>query len=104
MMCAPRSQSEACCPQQLETWRQCRSAPSAGQETEVPDTHKALRKHVQQETAQEFIVRQAGKLLFVGVSRLAPAKSGDRTIGLGSWRSENRSVGGQSKYLEYYLQ
>ena len=31
-------------------------APSAGQETEVPDTHKALRKNMQQEAAQEFVV------------------------------------------------
>jgi hypothetical protein len=37
---------------------------------------------VQQETAQEFIVRQAGKLLFVVVSGIAPTK-GDLAIGKG---------------------
>jgi len=41
----------------------------------VPDTHEALRKNMQQEAAQEFIVRQSGELLFVVVSGIAPAKS-----------------------------
>jgi hypothetical protein len=45
-----------CRTQQLEAQGQCRSAPSAGQETKVPDTHKTLWKQLQQETAQEFIV------------------------------------------------
>jgi len=36
--------------------RQCRAAPSAGQETEVPDTHEAFRKNMQQEATQEFVV------------------------------------------------
>ena len=39
------------------------------------DTHEALRKNMQQETTQEFIVRQSGELLFVVVSGIAPAKS-----------------------------
>ena len=41
----------------------------------MPDTHEALRKNMQQEATQEFIVRQSGELLFVVVSGIAPAKS-----------------------------
>jgi len=48
----------------------------------VPDADEASRKQVQQEAAQEFIVRQAGELLFVVVSGIAPAK-GDLAIGKG---------------------
>ena len=50
-------------------------APSAGQETEVPDTHEAFRKNMQQEATQEFVMGQSGELLFVVVSGIAPAKS-----------------------------
>ena len=49
----------------------------------MPDTHKALRKQVQQETTQEFIVRQAGELLFVVVRGIAPEKS-DLAVGKGN--------------------
>ena len=60
----------------------------------MPDTYKALRKQVQQETTQEFIVRQAGELLFVVVSRIAPAKSdfGDSPIVVGAFPSFVRIV------------
>src|ERR1700724_526075 len=51
-----------------------------GQEAEVPDAHEALRKQVQQESAQELIERYSHQLLFIVVSRVAPAK-GDLFIG-----------------------
>ena len=41
----------------------------------MPDTHEALRKQMQQEATQEFVVRQSGELLFVVVSGITPAKS-----------------------------
>jgi len=71
-----------CRTQQLEAKGQGRGAASAGQETEVPDAHETLRKQMQQEAAQEFIVRQTGELLLVGMSRIAPAK-GHLAIGKG---------------------
>ena len=51
-----------------------------GQEAEVPDAHEALRKQVQQESTQELIERYRQQLLFIVVSRVAPAK-GDLFIG-----------------------
>ena len=48
----------------------------------MPDTHETLRKNMQQEATQEFIVRQAREFLFVVVSGIAPAKS-DLAIGKG---------------------
>ena len=55
-------------------WQE-RGAPAVGQESEVPNAHEAFRKHVQQETAQEFIERKSQQLLFVVVSGIVPAKS-----------------------------
>ena len=49
--------------------------PAVGQEAEVADAHETFGKHVQQEAAQEFIERKSHQLLFVVVSRIAPAKS-----------------------------
>jgi hypothetical protein len=46
-----------------------------GQETEVPNADEAFGKHVQQEAAQELIERKSHQSLFVGVSRVPPAKS-----------------------------
>ena len=46
-----------CCTQQLEAKREELSAPSAGQEAEVPDTHEALRQQMQQKAAQELADR-----------------------------------------------
>jgi len=43
--------------QQLKAKREELSASSAGQEAEVPDTHEALRKQVQQKAAQELADR-----------------------------------------------
>ena len=43
--------------QQLKAKREELSASSAGQEAEVPDTHEALRKQVQQKAAQELTDR-----------------------------------------------
>src|SRR6266852_4724404 len=54
-------------------WQE-RGAPAVGEEAEVPDAHKAFRKDVQEEAAQEFIERKSHQLLFVVVSRIAPAK------------------------------
>ena len=45
-----------------------------GQEAEVPDAHEAFREQVQQESAQEFVERYSQQLLFIVVSRIAPAK------------------------------
>jgi hypothetical protein len=50
-------------------WRAC-----VGEESEVANAHEAFRKHMQQEAAQEFIERKRHQLLFVVVSRIAPAK------------------------------
>ena len=50
-------------------------ALAVGEEAEVPDAHETFGKHVQQEAAQEFIERKSQQLLFVVVSRIAPAKS-----------------------------
>ena len=55
-------------------WQE-RGAPAVGKEAEVPDAHEAFRKHVQQKSAQEFIDSKSQQLLFVVVSRIAPAKS-----------------------------
>jgi hypothetical protein len=46
-----------CRTQQLKAKREECSASSVGQEAEVPDTHEALRKQVQQKTAQELTDR-----------------------------------------------
>jgi hypothetical protein len=70
-----------CCTQQLEAQGQGRSAPSARQETEVPNAYEALREQMQQEAAQELIVGQSGELLLVG--GIAPAE-GDLAIGKGN--------------------
>ena len=43
------------CAQQLKAQRQKGGASAVGQETEMPNTHEALRKDVQQKTGQEFI-------------------------------------------------
>jgi hypothetical protein len=62
-------------------WQE-RGAPAVSEEAEVPDTHEAFRKQVQQKLAQEFIERKSQQLLFVVVSGVAPTKSdlpfGDR--------------------------
>src|SRR6202162_3249125 len=55
-------------------WQEC-GASAVGEEAEVANAHEAFRKHVQQEAAQEFIERKSQQLLFVVVSRIAPAKS-----------------------------
>src|SRR6266850_3639517 len=55
-------------------WSEC-GALAVGEEAEVPDAHETFGKHVQQESAQEFIERKSHQLLFVVVSRIAPAKS-----------------------------
>ena len=55
-------------------WQQLGASP-VGEEAEVPDAHESFGKHVQQEAAQEFIERKSQQLLFVVVSRIAPAKS-----------------------------
>ena len=49
----------------------------------MPDAHETLWKQMQQEAAQEFIVRQTGEFLFVVMSRIAPAK-GHLAIGKGN--------------------
>jgi hypothetical protein len=41
----------------------------------VPNAYEAFGKHVQQEAAQKLIERQSQQLLFVVVSRVAPANS-----------------------------
>jgi hypothetical protein len=46
-----------CRSQELKAKREELSASSAGQEAEVPDTHEALRKQVQQKAAQELTDR-----------------------------------------------
>ena len=43
--------------QELKAQREELGASSGGQETEVPDTHEALRKQVQQKAAQELADR-----------------------------------------------
>jgi hypothetical protein len=58
----------------VKTKRQENTAPAMGQEAEVPDAHEALGKQVQQESAQELIERYSQQLLFIVVSRVAPAK------------------------------
>ena len=55
-------------------WQELGASP-VGEEAEVPDAHETFGKHVQQEAAQEFIERKSQQLLFVVVSRIAPAKS-----------------------------
>ena len=45
------------CTQELKAKGQELCALSASQETEVPDSHEALRKQVQQKAAQELIDR-----------------------------------------------
>src|SRR5882762_8693811 len=55
-------------------WQELGASP-VGEEAEVPDAHETFGKHVQQEAAQEFIERKTHQLLFVVVSRIAPAKS-----------------------------
>src|SRR6267378_5453882 len=55
-------------------WQELGASP-VGEEAEVPDAHETFGKHVQQEAAQEFIERKSRQLLFVVVSRIAPAKS-----------------------------
>jgi hypothetical protein len=46
-----------CRTQELKAKREELSASSGGQETEVPDTHEALRKQVQEKATQEFTDR-----------------------------------------------
>ena len=46
-----------CRSQELKAKREELSVSSAGQEAEVPDTHEALRKQVQQKAAQELTDR-----------------------------------------------
>jgi len=46
-----------CRSQELKAEREELSVSSAGQEAEVPDTHEALRKQVQQKAAQELTDR-----------------------------------------------
>ena len=46
-----------CGPQELKAKREELGASSAGEEAEVPDTHEALRKQVQQKAAQELTDR-----------------------------------------------
>ena len=46
-----------CRSQELKAKREELSASSGGQEAEVPDTHEALRKQVQQKAAQELTDR-----------------------------------------------
>ena len=69
-----------CCAQQLEANRQGAGAPSASQETKMPDAYEALREQMQQESTQEAIVGQSGELLLVGA--MAPAE-GHLAIGKG---------------------
>jgi len=59
----------------MKAKRQERGAPAVGEKAEVPDAHETFGKHVQQEAAKEFIERKRHQLLFVVVSRIAPAKS-----------------------------
>jgi hypothetical protein len=70
------------CAQQLKAQGQKGGAPAVGQEAEMPNTHEALRKDVQQKTGQEFIDGQGQQFLFVAVSGIAPTKS-DLAIGKG---------------------
>ena len=55
-------------------WQE-RGAPAIGEESEVPDAHETFGEQMQQEAAQELIERKSQQLLFVVVSRIAPAKS-----------------------------
>ena len=59
----------------MEAKWQERGASPVGEESEVANAHETFRKHVQQEAAQELIERKSHQLLFVVVSRIAPAKS-----------------------------
>ena len=70
------------CAQQLKAEGQKGGASAVGQEAEMPNTHEALRKDVQQKTGQEFIDGQGQQFLFVAVSGIAPTK-GDLAIGKG---------------------
>ena len=70
------------CAQQLKAQGQKGGASAVGQEAEMPNTHEALRKDVQQKTGQEFIDGQGQQFLFVAVSGIAPTK-GDLAIGKG---------------------
>ena len=61
--------------EQVEAKGQERGASPVSEEAEVPNAHEAFGKHVQEKAAQEFIERKRQQLLFVVVSRIAPAKS-----------------------------
>ena len=54
--------------------RNQRTAATAGQEAEVPDTDKAAWQRMQQKATQEFIDRQSEQSLLVFVNGIAPAK------------------------------
>ena len=64
-----------CCAEQVKAEGQESGASPVGQETKVADAYEAFGEQVQQEAAQEFIERDSHELLFVVVSRVAPAKS-----------------------------
>ena len=61
--------------EQVKAKRQQSGASPVGEEAEVANAHEAFRKHMQEETAQEFIDSKSQQLLFVVVSGVAPAKS-----------------------------
>ena len=58
----------------MEAKWQERGASPVGEESEVANAHETFGKHVQQEAAQELMERKSHQLLFVVVSRIAPAK------------------------------
>ncbi len=64
-----------CRAQQQKAEGQGRGTRSVGQKAEVADAHETLGKQVQQESAQEIVEREGPELLFIVVSRIAPAES-----------------------------
>ena len=60
--------------QQLSAERQQRLTAAIGQEAEEADAHEAMRKHMEQEAAQELLRRHGHQLLFAAVGVILPAE------------------------------
>ena len=68
-----------CRAESVKAKRQERSASPVSEQAEVANADEAFGKHVQQETAQEFVQWKGQQLLFVAVSGVTPTE-GDLAV------------------------